>query len=120
MLVPASLGVPSAPTTYSVLFLAVLVTFKLLWDRRAVTSEIRTLTTQVNSLSTKVAKLEVQYDDERSLKHKANNDLARCVLALDLVQRLALKCTDGALDPLQDILNHLWAELETMAHPARR
>lgn len=117
-MLPADIGIPSAPTALGVLALVIVIAYKLISDRRAVMSEIGTLRGQVTTLDRKLTALEVQYDEQRGLKHKANNDVARCVLALDLTQRLVRDCSCGALGPLVEIIDRLFAELETLAHPA--
>ena len=79
----------------------------LLSDKSVATSqraEIRELRADIVHLKEQMARLEVLYDEQRTLKHAANNSLAKATLTLDLVRGLALKCTCGALDPLGDIL----------------
>lgn len=76
--------------------------------------QISDLRNDVNTLTRHVSDLEAKYDDERSLKHKAYNDVARTVMALDLVRRLAAQCTCGALEPVIEIIERMSTELETM------
>ena len=76
------------------------------------------LVRQIRDLTVRVDDLEEKYDLERSLKHKAYNDVARTVMALDLVQRLAEECQCGVLSPLELVIGRLIEELETM--PQRR
>lgn len=78
--------------------------------------QITDLRSDVDRLTRQMADLERLYDEERGLKHKAYNDVARTVMALDLVQRLAKECTCGVLAPLEEVVSRLVAELETMKH----
>ena len=78
--------------------------------------QIRDLRKDVTDLNDKVDDLEAKYDEERGLKHKAYNDVARTVMALDLVQRLAEECKCGVLSPLEQVIGRLVTELETMPH----
>lgn len=79
--------------------------------------QITDLRNDVNRLTSQMAELEVKYDVARGDKHKAFNDVARTVMALDLVQRLSRECSCGVLAPLQEIIDRLVLELETMKHP---
>lgn len=74
------------------------------------------LVRQIRDLTKRVDSLEEKYDHERGLKHKAYNDVARTVMALDLVQRLAAECKCGVLSPLEQVIARLVLELETMPH----
>jgi hypothetical protein len=114
----SELGIPAAPTLGGVALGFIVVAYKLLSDRRAVMSEIGTLRSQVKTLDGKVTEVERLYDEERGLKHKAFNDVARTVMALDLVQRLARECTCNVLSPLSEIIDRLLNELETVPHVA--
>ena len=80
--------------------------------------QITDLRNDVVRLEKHVEKLEEDYNRERSDKHKARNDVARSVMALDLVRRLAQMCTCGALEPLLEIIDRMFVELETI--PNRR
>lgn len=74
--------------------------------------QIKDLREDVIHLHDKIEELEKKYDGERSLKHKAFNDVARAVMALELVQRLAAACTCRVLAPLEEILKQLAEEFE--------
>lgn len=78
--------------------------------------QIRDLRKDVADLRDDLNDLETKYDEERGLKHKAYNDVARTTMALDLVQRLARECECGVLSPLQEVIGRLVTELETMPH----
>lgn len=77
------------------------------------------LVRQIRDLTERVNKLEEKYDLERATKHKAFNDVARSVMALDLVRRLAEQCTCGVLDPLTEIIDRMFLEFETLQHNRR-
>ena len=79
---------------------------------------ITDLREDVERLEDHVANLERQYDEARGQKHKALNDVAKTVMALDLVQRLAAECTCGVLAPLEEIIERLVLDLQTV--PSRR
>jgi hypothetical protein len=74
---------------------------------------------EITELNARVAKLEAQYDQERRDKHQARNDLAKAVMALELVRRLAAECTCGVLSPLSEIIDRLAAELSTLSRSRR-
>lgn len=78
--------------------------------------QITDLRDDVDRLTTQMAALEAKYDEERGLKHKAYNDVARAAMALDLVRRLAAQCTCGVLEPLIEIVDRMASEFETMTH----
>ena len=78
--------------------------------------QIRDLRKDVETLRDDLDSLNEKYDEERGLKHKAYNDVARTVMALDLVQRLAEECKCGVLSPLEQVIGRLVTELETMPH----
>lgn len=80
--------------------------------------QITDLRQDVDMLRTKLSRIEALYDEQRSMKHKAYNDVARAVMALDLVRRLAVECQCGVLSPLQQVIDRLLEELETT--PNRR
>lgn len=80
--------------------------------------QIQDLRTDVHDLQAHIADLEERYDEQRGAKHKALNDVAKTVMALDLVQRLSEECTCNVLAPLQEIISRLVAELKT--YPGRR
>ena len=115
-------------TAVGVLALAVVVGYWLLRDRSAfltqheeISSLRKALIAQserhavdVASLNAKLDVITRQYDDQRAAKHKANNDVAKTVMALDLVQRLARECSCGVLDPLTEIVDRLVAELSSI------
>lgn len=77
--------------------------------------QITDLRADVNRLVGQIAELEEKYDEERGQKHKAFNDVARTVMALELVRRLAKECTCGVLAPVGEIIERLFTELETAA-----
>lgn len=76
------------------------------------------LVRQIRDLTTRVNSLEEKYDEERGLKHKAYNDVARTTMALDLVRTLARECTCNVLGPLPEIIDRVMDELETLHHAA--
>jgi hypothetical protein len=81
--------------------------------------QITDLRTDVDHLQRKLGQLEELYDQERGLKHKAFNDVARASMALEMVRRLAVQCTCGVLEPLIEIVNRMTDEFETMRHRHR-
>jgi hypothetical protein len=76
--------------------------------------QIEDLRDDVDNLMRKLSVLEHEYDRERGLKHRALNDVARTVMALDLVRRLAQECTCNVLAPVVEIVDRLTVELETV------
>lgn len=76
------------------------------------------LVRQIRDLTIRVNGLEAKYDLERKDKHKAYNDVARTTMALDLIRRLASECDCGVLSPVEEIIDRLFAELETLHHHA--
>lgn len=74
--------------------------------------QISDLRKDVANLTKHVEDLESLYDQERGAKHKARNDVARTVMALELVRRLARECTCGVLGPVIEIIDRMFAELE--------
>lgn len=107
-----NLAIPAGGT--GIVVLLIIVAYRLITDRSAVMAEVTTLKEQVRNLGNKVAHLEEQYDEQRSLKHKALNDVARCVLVLDLVQRLSKDCDCESFQPVAEIVDRLMIELQTM------
>jgi hypothetical protein len=81
--------------------------------------QISDLRTDVDHLEAKLSELEHLYDQERGLKHKAFNDVARASMALEMVRRLAAQCTCGVLEPLVEIVNRMTVEFESMRHRNR-
>lgn len=80
--------------------------------------QITDLRDDVDRLEKHLENLEVKYNEERGLKHKARNDVARTVMALELVRRLAAECTCGVLAPVIEIIDRMFAEI--LVEPARR
>jgi hypothetical protein len=97
-----------AGATGVVLALIAFVKF-FLWN------QIKDLRRDVARLRDDVVRIEGKYDEERGRKHKAFNDVARATMALELVRRLAETCTCGVLDPLTEIIERLFAEMETIS-----
>jgi hypothetical protein len=112
----ALFDLPSAPTAAGVLLASIVILYRLITDRVALGGQIRGLGEEVSSLTDKVDNLEALYDQERGAKHKAYNDVARTVMALGLVQRLAQGCSCHVLDPLTEIIDRLVLELESPAN----
>lgn len=114
---------PAAPTWAGVILVAVVILYRLVIDRfafRSLQQQVSDLETQLVAVNDKVAELEERYDEQRGLKHKALNDVAKTVMALDLVQRLAQECTCHVLDPLTEIIARLVSELSTISRRADR
>lgn len=82
--------------------------------------QISDLRSDVDRLNRHVHEIEVRYDEERGQKHKARNDVARALMALELVHRLAQQCSCGVLAPLQEIIDRLFTELDIGSIPHRR
>ena len=82
--------------------------------------QITDLRSDVDRLTRQMSDLEHKYNAERGEKHKAKNDIAKAVMALELVNRLAKECTCGVLAPLGEIIDRLFEELETVAMHHRR
>jgi hypothetical protein len=82
-------------------------------------NQIKDLRRDVTRLRDDMARIEAKYDEERGRKHKAFNDVARATMALELVRRLAESCTCGVLDPLTEIIERLFAEMETIGRARR-
>ena len=78
--------------------------------------QISDLRDDVADLREQITEIERKYDQERGDKHKARNDVARSVMALELVRRLAKQCTCGVLEPVIEIIDRLFAEFETLAN----
>lgn len=110
----AMFDLPAAPTAGGVGVVLVVVLYRLIVDRNAFHSQIEDLQKEVGDLRTHVDNLDQKYQEERSLKHKSRNDVARSVMALELVRRLAKDCTCGVLAPLTEIIDRLFSELETV------
>lgn len=114
---------PVAPTALGVLLGAIVIAYWLLRDHSANASlqlEIAGLRAamdrqsarhhaDVMGLHEKIGRLEGQYDEQRSAKHQALNDVAKMKIAISIVRRLQRECTCGALDPLGEILANLAA-----------
>ena len=81
--------------------------------------QITDLRNDVARLEAHVSNLEAKYDQERKDKHRARNDVARAVMALDLVRRLAEQCTCGVLAPLTEIIDGMFDEFESLRHDRR-
>lgn len=125
-------GIPTAPT---ILFVAVVVII-ILWLLWRDTAPVRSLQREVDGLRKslalqskrhtddmaairkKMGELEDENVRQRSLKHKATGDLAKAVIALDLVRRLADECVceRQPLAPLRDIITRLFDEMEMEAN----
>jgi uncharacterized protein (DUF3084 family) len=110
---------PIISTGFGVAGLAIIVGYKLIIDRSATKSELESLREQIHELRTHVHTIEQLYDEQRSDKHKARNDTARALTALELVRRLARECTCGALTPLTEIIDRILDEMETLPRRAR-
>lgn len=106
----AEWGIPTPATWAGVGGIALILLYRIITDRSA----FRSLRSEVDELRRHVEDLDKKYQDERSMKHKSRNDVARAVMALELVRRLANDCTCGALAPLGEIIDRLFAELETV------
>lgn len=112
---------PAAPTALGIVFLIIVVAYWLLRDRSAFltqTTEIAALRKRIDDqadrhhkdvleLNGKMGRLEALYDEQRSKKHQALNDVARLQLALAIVRRLQRECTCAALAPIDEILSNL-------------
>lgn len=124
-------GLPAAPTAAFVVALG-LVLLYLLWRDsspvRALQQEVVELRRSLNDqaarhardiaeVNLKMKALEDENMRQRSAKHKVTGDLAKTVIALDLVKNLAQRCTCGALHPLREIIDRLLDELDTLRHP---
>lgn len=119
---------PAAPTALGVVAIIIIVLYWLLRDRGAnaslhqeidglrdaLSAQAERHAHQIGALNGKVDTITEQYDQQRSRAHRALNDVARCVMALTLVQRLAAECTCSVLGPLPEIVDSLVAELETI------
>lgn len=80
----------------------------LLGDRSASTtqrSQIQALQKDVIELKTQVSVLQTDLGEQRSLKHKALNQLAVARGVLHVVGQLADTCTCGALQPMGGLLD---------------
>lgn len=121
-------GLPEAPTAIFVVCLVIVLGYFLLNSysktlreeidglRKAMAKQAERHQRAVADLNTKLDGITARYDLERSDKHKARNDVARAVTALDLVRRLAETCTCGALAPLIEIVDRMVEEFESMTH----
>lgn len=122
-------GLPEAPTVLFLVALAMVMGYGLLRAytrtqqveiddlRAALDKQSERHARDMAAVNTKVDRLEVLYDEQRSMKHKAFNDVAKTVMALDLVQRLAQECSCKVLSPLDEIIARLVADLETYTPP---
>ena len=120
-------NLPEAPTALGVVALVVVIGYLLLNGySRTLRSEITDLRDALDRQSKqhradmahvnkKIEELEEENVRQRSMKHKVSGDLAKTVIALALVQRLARECTCNVLSPLKDIIERLLDELETSA-----
>lgn len=106
----ATFGFPTVATWAGVAGVALILLYRIVTDRSA----FRDLKHEVDELRAHVEDLDHKYQVERSMKHKSRNDVARTVMALELVRRLGKDCTCGVLDPLMEIIDRLFAELETV------
>jgi outer membrane murein-binding lipoprotein Lpp len=110
---------PANPTWLFILALALVIGYFLLRGysktqsveieglRKALNDQSLRHSNDLATVTAKVDRLEVLYDEQRSEKHRAQNELAKTRLALDIVRRLQAECTCGALKPLGDILANL-------------
>jgi hypothetical protein len=90
----------------------------LLLDRSAFNQqegEIRQLRSDVANLSAKVEAITGLYEEQRSQKHKALNDIAKCVMALHLIYELSKDCTCNALAKVDSIVVSLLTDLSPSA-----
>lgn len=82
----------------------------LLLDRSAFIqqkAEIVVLRADITTLKSQVAHIEGMYDEQRTLKHKALNDLTKATLIIKIVEDLYAKCECGVLDPIIDVLRNI-------------
>lgn len=73
--------------------------------------QIKDLRSDVAALQKHVGDLEERYDQQRSLKHQALQDVTKTVMALELVRRLAAQCSCGVLTPVVEIIERMMNEL---------
>lgn len=81
--------------------------------------QITDLREDVDRNTKELAEVRLELSRARSEKHKARNDLARSLMALEVVRRLAEECTCGVLSPVIEIIERLFNELES-EDPRRR
>jgi hypothetical protein len=101
-------GIPTAPTVLFIVGLVVVIAY-LLWRDRApyiaLEHQVGTLRDDVAALNEKLSKVEALYDEQRTLKHSAVNELTKAQVLLGIILDLAEKCTCGALDIVGDLLS---------------
>ena len=78
------------------------------------TSQVDLLRNEVAELRERQAVLEAEINEQRTLKHAVNADLAKAVMALEVVRRLAQNCTCNALESVEEIVDELLNELSTL------
>lgn len=69
---------------------------------------------EIGALRERQAVLEERYDEQRTLKHAVSGDLAKAVMALEVVRRLSRNCTCKALVSVEEIVDQLLNELSTI------
>lgn len=77
-------------------------------------SQVLLLRSEVNELRERQASLESEINEQRTLKHAISGDMARAVMALEVVRRMAQNCTCNALEPVEQIVDQLLNELSTI------
>jgi hypothetical protein len=82
-------------------------------------SQVSLLRDEVADLRERQAVMETEIREQRSLKHGLSGDLAKAVMALEVVRRLAQNCSCGALDSIEEIVDQLLNELSAirLQHP---
>ena len=81
--------------------------------RHELAEQARRHAEDMGRVNAKMQLLEEENVRQRSMKHKVTGDLAKTVIALELVRRLAEECTCKVLSPLEEIINKLLDDLET-------
>lgn len=82
--------------------------------RKSLTDQSARHQAEMNGLRERQAKLEALYDEQRTLKHAITGDLAKAVMALEVVRRLSRNCTCQALISVEEIVDQLLNELSAL------
>lgn len=103
--------VPTGAVGVGVVLLSMIALAKYLLGDRHVSdiqaTEIRSLRDELNAVRERLVIVEQDSLDQHKQKHAAQNRLSNALLTLDVVHRLYVNCTCGALAPIGPILDDM-------------
>lgn len=81
--------------------------------------QVSLLRSEVGELRERQAILEAEIVEQRSMKHAISADLAKTVMALEVLRRLSHNCTCQALISVEEIVDQLLGELSALRNRRR-